>query len=53
MIGDINKSRRLTQPATALTQVLLGGPRLDADFIAVMDEIEAECKQDFGREIDL
>jgi prevent-host-death family protein len=53
VIVDINEYRRLTQPATDLTQVLLGGPKFDADFIAVMDEIEAERKQDFGREIDL
>lgn len=53
VVVDIAEYRRLTTPATDLTQVLLGPPRFDDDIAAVLGEIEAERKQDFGREIDL
>jgi prevent-host-death family protein len=52
VIVDIAEYRRLTSSGRELTQVLLGGPRLGDDAIAVFDEIEAERKADFGRDVD-
>jgi prevent-host-death family protein len=53
VIVDIAEYRRLTGPAADLTRVLLGSPKLDDDAAGVLDEIEAERKHDFGREIDI
>jgi prevent-host-death family protein len=53
VIVDIAEYRRLTGPATDLTRVLLGPPRLDDNAAAVFDEIEAERKQELGREVNL
>jgi prevent-host-death family protein len=52
VIVDIAEYRRLTRPAADLTQVLLGGPKFGANVSDLMDEIEAERKQDFGRDVD-
>ncbi len=52
VIVDIAEYRRLTGSGRELTRILLGGPRLGDDEIAVFDEIEAERKADFGREVD-
>ena len=53
VIVDIAEYRRLTNPATDLTRVLLGPPKLDDEAAVVFDEIEVERKRDLGREIDL
>jgi prevent-host-death family protein len=53
VIIDIARYHRLTTPAVDLKQLLLGSPSFDDDSIAVLDEIEAERKQDLGRVIDL
>ena len=42
-----------TTPAADLKGLLLGSPPFDDDSIAILDEVEAERKQDFGRGIDL
>jgi prevent-host-death family protein len=52
VIVDIAEYRRLTGSGQELTQILLGGPKLGDDEMAVFDEIEAERKADFGREVD-
>jgi prevent-host-death family protein len=53
VVVDIAEYRRLTRPAIDLTDVLLGGPKLDDDAAEVFAEIEAERKADFGRAIEL
>jgi len=53
VIIDIAEYHRLTAPPVDLTEVLLGGPKLDDENIAILDEIEAERKQDFGRNLHL
>lgn len=53
VVVDIAEYRRLTRPAVDLTGLLLGGPKLDDDAVAVFAEIETERKADFGRQVDL
>jgi len=53
VIIDIAEWHKLTTPAADLKELLLGTPPFDDDSIAVLDEIEAERKQDFGRGIDI
>jgi len=53
VVVDIAEYRRLTQPTVNLTDVLLGGPKLDGDAAEVFAKIEAERKADFGRTIEL
>jgi prevent-host-death family protein len=53
VIVDINEYRRLTRPIGNVAEVLLGGPPLDDTTIAILDEVEARRKLDFGRVIDL
>jgi prevent-host-death family protein len=52
VIIDMAEYHRLAHPAVNLTEILLGGPKLDDD-IDVFADIEAERKADFGRVIDL
>jgi prevent-host-death family protein len=44
---------KLTTPTADLKELLLGSPPFDDDSIAILDEVEAERKQDYGRTIDL
>jgi prevent-host-death family protein len=53
VIIDIAEWHKLTTPAADLKELLLRAPALDDEAIAVLDEIEAERKSDFGRGIDL
>ena len=53
VIIDMAEYRRLARPAVNLTEILLGGPKLDDDDIDVFAEIQAERKADLGRIIDL
>lgn len=54
VVIDINEYRRLAGRAKSLADHLLAiEPVLNDDAIAVFEEIEAERKRDFGREIDL
>jgi prevent-host-death family protein len=54
VVIDINEYRRLAGRTRSLVHHLLAiEPVLDDDAAAVFDEIEAERKRDFGREIDL
>jgi prevent-host-death family protein len=51
VVVAIGEYRRLTRPAVDLAGVLLGGPKFDDDAGDVFAEIEAERKDDFGREV--
>jgi prevent-host-death family protein len=53
VIIDIAEYHRLTTPAADLKQFLLGSPPFDEDTIAILDEVEAERKRDYGRGLDL
>ena len=53
MIITIADWHKLTTPAADLKGLLLGSPPFDDDSIAVLDQVEAERKQDYGRSIDL
>jgi hypothetical protein len=44
---------RRRRPTVDLTGLLLGGPTLPDDAAALLAEVEAERKADFGRSIDL
>jgi len=44
VIVDVAEYRRLTGSGHGLAQILLGGPRLGDDEIAVLNEIEAACR---------
>jgi len=50
---DINQWRQMTQPKMDFKELLRRPPYFDEKFIEIMEEIEAERKQDFGRTIDL
>jgi prevent-host-death family protein len=52
VVIDVSEFHRLTR-AVNLTDVLLGGPKVDDSIVDVFGEIEAERKADFGRPIDL
>ena len=51
VVIDMATYRRLTAPSDRLTKLLLGPPQLDEGMATVWDEIEAERKTDFPREI--
>ncbi|MGH3647117.1 MAG: type II toxin-antitoxin system Phd/YefM family antitoxin [Micromonosporaceae bacterium] len=53
VVVDIAYFRRLTVSDEAFKHHLLGPPYFDDDVIEVLEEIEAERKKDFPREIDL
>jgi prevent-host-death family protein len=54
VVVDVSEFHRLTRAAAVnLTDVLLGGPKLDDDAPDVFAEIEAERKADLGRPVDL
>lgn len=45
---DIEEYRRLKAPRQTVKDVLIGPPYFDDDLIAVMDEVEADRKQQFA-----
>jgi prevent-host-death family protein len=55
VVIDINEYRRLSRPKKSLAEHLLSIPKIDTPegVPDVFDEIEAERKLDFPREIDL
>src|ERR1700733_7277317 len=53
VIIDIAEWHKLTTPAADLKDPPLGSPPFEDDSIAILNEIEAERKQDFGRSIDI
>ena len=53
IVIDVSGYHRLTRAAVNLTDVLLGGPKVDDSIIDVFAEIEAERKADLERPIDL
>ena|SRR5690349_16244473 len=53
VVIDVSEFHRLTRTAVNLTDVLLGGPKVDDSIIDVFTEIEAERKADLERPIDL
>ena len=53
IVIDVSEFHRLTRAAVNLTDVLLGGPKVDDSIIGVFAEIEAERQADLGREVDL
>jgi prevent-host-death family protein len=53
VVVDISEYHRLTRPTVDLTDILLGGPKLDDDTVDVFAEVEAARKADFGRTVDL
>jgi prevent-host-death family protein len=52
VVIDIEEYRRLTGEEKSFVDHLLAFPTLDDDAAAVFDEIEAERKKRFAREID-
>jgi len=52
VIIEIGQWHALTAPAVDLTEVLLAPSTLDDDSAAILTEVEAARKQDFGRDID-
>lgn len=50
VVMDIARFRRLTGPRADLKGLLLGPPYLDD--VSVLDEVEAERKQDLPRDVD-
>jgi len=53
IVIDVSGYHQLTRAAVNLTDVLLGGPKVDDSIIDVFAEIEAERKTDLERPIDL
>jgi len=53
VIIDIAGWHRLTTPAVNLTELLLAPSALDDDSAAIFAAVEAERKEDYGRDIDL
>ena len=53
VVLDISHFHQLTRTAVDLTDILLGGPKIDDDTEDVFAEIEAERQADLGREVDL
>jgi PHD/YefM family antitoxin component YafN of YafNO toxin-antitoxin module len=53
VVIDVREFRRLTRAAVNLTDILLGGPKVDDSIVDVFAEIEAERKTDLERPIDL
>ena len=52
VVIDVSEFRRLTREAVNLTDVLLGGPKVDDSIADVFAEIEAERKAGLERPID-
>ena len=53
VIIDMTAWHKLTTPTVDLTELLLAPSALEDDSAAVFAEIEAERKQDYGRDVDL
>jgi prevent-host-death family protein len=53
VIIDIAQYHRLTTPAVDLKELLLGSPPCDDDGVAILEEVAAERKRDYGRDVDL
>jgi len=53
VVIGISEFRRLTRAAVNLTDILLGGQKVDDSIVDVFAEIEAERKADLGRPVDL
>ena len=53
VIVDVSRYHQLTRAAVNLTDVLLGGPKVDDSVVDIFAEIEAERKADLERPIDL
>lgn len=54
VVVDIAEYRRLVgRPPRDFVDHLLGPPYFTDEMVAIMDEIEAERKHDFGRDVDL
>jgi prevent-host-death family protein len=53
IVIDVREFHRLSRAAVNLTDVLLGGPKVDDSIIDVFAEIEAERKTDLERPVDL
>jgi hypothetical protein len=53
VVIDVREFHRLTRAAVNLTDILLGGPKVDDSIVDVFAEIEAERKTDLERPIDL
>lgn len=53
VIINIAEWHKLATPRADLKELLLGSPPFDDDSIAILDEVEAERKHDFGPGIDL
>ncbi len=53
IVIDISEFHRMTRSPVNLTDILLGGPKVDDSIVDVFAEIEAERKADLGRPIDL
>jgi prevent-host-death family protein len=53
VVMGVSEFRRLTRAAVNLTDVLLGGPKLNDGTAEVFAEIEAERTADLGRPVDL
>lgn len=53
VVIDIAEYHRLTGPRNDLKEVLLGPPYVDDETTAVLDEVEAQRKTDFPRQVDL
>ena len=53
VVLDISHFHQLTRRAVNLTDILLGGPKVDDSIVDVFAEIEAERQADLGREVDL
>jgi len=53
VVIDIEQYRKLSGPKKGDRDVLMGPPYFDDETIAVIEEVEAERKRDFPREIDL
>jgi prevent-host-death family protein len=53
VVIDIDEYRRLTTPRRNLTEILLGPPHFDDVTLGVMEQVEAERKTEFPRDVDL
>nr|MDT0665712.1 type II toxin-antitoxin system Phd/YefM family antitoxin [Micromonospora sp. DSM 115978] len=53
VVLDIDEYRRLIAPRRNLVEHLLGPPYFDDEILSVMEEVEADRKRDFLREMEL
>ena len=53
VVLDISHFHQLTRRTVNLTDILLGGPKVDDSIVEVFAGIEAERQADLGREVDL